>query len=360
MGRGDIRGRSGDIYARAAEPLRPSLSAAGLGSLYVTVDFLGMSAPGAPRQRSNRKLPAALRPVLDEVADTRDASEIAGLEMDVVRQAYAGWQRVVREKSIDCGPTSGSFISCMPSNGVRVSARSSKENITTSPRGTTTESVCSRNCKVKTEPGERRASDSIRSPMETDPPVSTAFAMLFLLRSTQETIEKVIERDGILRGGYDLPSDLTEVRLQGNRLVAPAITGEVADLIGMLENDAADNIESLLDSPDLLSLSGLTGEGREYTARLARVIRTGSFQARLIAARLLGRQGELDNVPILIFALTDPDPRVMREAQAGLRLTSRKFDGFDLPANPQKAEIGGAGWPMEDVVQIGAARGGVH
>ncbi len=29
----------------------------------------------------------------------------------------------------------------------------------------------------------------------------------------------------------------------------------------------------------------------------------------------------------------------MREAQAGLRLTSRKFDGFDLPANPQKAEL---------------------
>ena len=47
----------------------------------------------------------------------------------------------------------------------------------------------------------------------------------------------------------------------------------------------------------------------------------------------------MDNVPILIYALTDPDPRIMREAQAGLRLTSRKFDGLELPANPQKAEV---------------------
>ena len=92
-----------------------------------------------------------------------------------------------------------------------------------------------------------------------DPGVNTAFAMLFLLRSTRETIEKVVERDGILRGGYDLPSDLSEVRLKDNRLVAPAIVGEVADMIGMLENDEADKIESLLDNPDSLSLERTDG-----------------------------------------------------------------------------------------------------
>ena len=31
--------------------------------------------------------------------------------------------------------------------------------------------------------------------------------------------------------------------------------------------------------------------------------------------------------------------RIVREAQTGLRLTSRKFDGFELPADPQKADI---------------------
>ena len=139
--------------------------------------------------------------------------------------------------------------------------------------------------------GESVASETV-VPCDTDPPVSTAFAMLFLLRSTRETIEKVIERDGILRGGQDLPSDLSEVRMQGNRLVAPAITGEVADMIGMLESDQADKIESMLDHPDSLSLAGLTGEGREYVERLRRVVRTGSFPAP-VAVRAPGAAGGL-------------------------------------------------------------------
>ena len=69
------------------------------------------------------------------------------------------------------------------------------------------------------------------------------------------------------------------------------------------------------------------------------MLRTGSYQARIVAARTLGRQGELDNVPILIYALSDGDPRVVKEAQAGLRLTSRKFDGIELPDNPKPADI---------------------
>ncbi|MHB8970360.1 MAG: HEAT repeat domain-containing protein [Pirellulaceae bacterium] len=319
-------------------PIRPSLVAAGLGSLYVTADFLGMSAPGAPRKRSKQKLPAALRPVVYEPGGARNGSAVIGLDKEVLRQAMKdGNEWFVQNPELRTDQWQYYFLYALER------CQSFREKY----EGKFDEEPAWYNDGVRLlkdlQGGEgawgSTPGSSYVSPSETDPPVSTAFAMLFLLRSTRETIEKVIERAGILRGGYDLPSDLTEVRLQGNRLVAPAITGEVADLIGMLEKDAADDIESLLDHPDLLSLSGLKGEGREYTARLARVIRTGSYQARLIATRVLGRQGELDNVPILIFALTDPDPRIMREAQSGLRLTSRKYDGFDLSANPQKAEI---------------------
>jgi hypothetical protein len=44
-------------------------------------------------------------------------------------------------------------------------------------------------------------------------------------------------------------------------------------------------------------------------------------------------------VPSLIYALTDGDPRVVREARDGLRLTSRKFDGFGLADSPTPEEI---------------------
>ena len=87
--------------------------------------------------------------------------------------------------------------------------------------------------------------------------------------------------------------------MQDNRLVAPAITGEVADMITMLESGEGDKIESLLDNPDSLSLAGLSGEGREYVERL----RASCVPGRRGAAgrnASAGRQGDLDNVPILI------------------------------------------------------------
>jgi hypothetical protein len=170
-------------------------------------------------------------------------------------------------------------------------------------------------------------------------PVAAAFATLFLLRSTRETIENVIDRDGVLRGGRGLPTDLSELRLRDNKIVAPAITGTVKDMISMLEDEEGEKIENLLDNPDALSLSGLTDAGTEFRDRLLRVARTGSYKARIVAIRTLGRQGDLDNVPILIYALSDGDPRVQTEADTGLRLISRRFDGVGFPEKPEPSDV---------------------
>ncbi len=316
-------------------PIRPSLSAAGLGTLYVLADLLGMSRGGVPQERP-KDVPAVFRPVLAEDKSPQRRS-LSSVDAQLLKQAMEDgnewfrrlpslqteqWQyyflygyeryhtfRELYEGTAEAEPR-------WYNEGVRV-----------------LQALQTASGHWGAEIGDNAA------PTENDPVVGTAFAMLFLLRSTRDTVERVVERGGVLRGGHDLPADLTDVRLRDHKLVAPAIVGEVADLIEMLEKDDADKIESMLDNPDSLSLSGLSGEGRPYTERLARVLRTGSYQARIVAARALGRQGELDNVPILIYALTDGDPRVVREAQAGLRLTSRKFDGMDLPENPTQADL---------------------
>jgi HEAT repeat protein len=51
---------------------------------------------------------------------------------------------------------------------------------------------------------------------------------------------------------------------------------------------------------------------------------------RLLAVSALARAGQLDQVPTLIYALTDPDKRIVQQARDGLRFTSRRFKGFDL------------------------------
>jgi len=65
--------------------------------------------------------------------------------------------------------------------------------------------------------------------------------------------------------------------------------------------------------------------------RLQQLVRGGDPEVRLLAVRALGRSGNLDYVPTLIYALSDPDARVVLEARDGLQFISRRFEGFGPP-----------------------------
>ena len=69
------------------------------------------------------------------------------------------------------------------------------------------------------------------------------------------------------------------------------------------------------------------------------MVSQGSYQQRLVAVRALARTGELDQVPLLLYAMTDPDPRVVYAADHGLRFISRKLNGFGLSDEPQPEEV---------------------
>ncbi len=330
----------GNYNARVGQAqIRPSLCAAGLGSLFVGSDFMGMSKPGAPRKVSAHNLPPALVPIVerDDPARSR-AGDV--LKVDRLVQAREdGNKWFQRLSSLRTREYQYYFLYGLER------CQSFREKV----EGTFEEEPKWYNDGVdllrdlQQENGSwGKRPDSGEDVVAVDHPIATAFSVLFLLRSTRETIEKVMDRDGLLRGGYGLPTDLTEIRVRGNRIVAPAITGEVEDLITMLEDGDGDNIENMLENPDALSLSGMTGTGREYSARLARILRNGEYKARIVAARTLGRQDSLDNVPILIYALTDPDYRVVKEARDGLRLISRKFDGFGLKDHPTETQVAAA------------------
>lgn len=311
--------------------IRFSLVAAGLGSLYVTMDLLSTSARVTAPRIAPEKLPPALRPVVNSQSPAA-AFGLAGDEAAHLDLALAdGWNWFRRNPTMQIERWQFYFLygyERMESFREKVEGKAPKEP-----------AWYNEGVRLLRQLQREDGSWGNGVMFGADNPVATAFAMLFLLRSTQETIVKVVERDGVLRGGYDLPTDVSEVRLQDNRLVGPVITGEVADLVRMVEGGEGEKLERLLQHPDALSLSGTSGSGREYAQRLARVVRAGSFEARLVAVRTLGRQGDLDNVPILIYALSDPDPRIVQESQRGLRLTARKFSGFDLPAGAGRAEI---------------------
>jgi hypothetical protein len=66
----------------------------------------------------------------------------------------------------------------------------------------------------------------------------------------------------------------------------------------------------------------------------------------LAAVKTLARSRELDNVPALIFALSDPNWLVVEAARDGLCFVSRKFQGYGPPPNatPEQKQAAQAKW----------------
>lgn len=158
---------------------------------------------------------------------------------------------------------------------------------------------------------------------------ATAFATLFLLRSTQQSIKASLG-EGTLVGGRGLPRDLSKVRLRGGRLVVQQNSTELDKLLDMMEEGDAAEFDALVANPAALEVTEVTPEAAR---RLQQVVRSGPPAARLLAVRALGKARSIDYAPTLIFALTDPDKQVVRAARDALRSVSRNFEGFGPPDN---------------------------
>jgi hypothetical protein len=166
------------------------------------------------------------------------------------------------------------------------------------------------------------------------PACATAFATLFLLRSTQQSIKASLG-EGTLVGGRGLPSDLSKVKIRGGKLVVQSEPTEVDQLLDMLDDSKSGELDALLDDPAALRVGDV---GADQARRLQQIVRSGPPQGRLMAVRALSRLRSIDYAPTLIFALTDPDKRVVREARDGLRFVSRNFEGFGPPDNFEEPE----------------------
>jgi hypothetical protein len=158
--------------------------------------------------------------------------------------------------------------------------------------------------------------------------------VLFLIRSTKKAIGDLGE--GVLAGGYGLPDDSREIRVEGTQIKAPASQVAVNDLLSLLEGDAAGKLDGN-SIPENLKLAADPKERAQQIARLKRVVRGAeSYASRQVAMRLLAQSDSLEVVPTLIFGLSDPDDGARRYARDGLRFISRRFTGFGLPADAEE------------------------
>jgi hypothetical protein len=157
----------------------------------------------------------------------------------------------------------------------------------------------------------------------------TAFGVLFLVRATKTIIEKAKNfGPGVLVGGRGLPKENERMEIKNGQLVTQQSLGVADDLLKMLDDtkdaDYEKALEMMADLPSQQVESLLSKHGE----KLRKLTREQEPEARMAAVVALGKSRNLDNVPALIYALTDPDREVVIEARKALERISRNPAGF--------------------------------
>jgi hypothetical protein len=306
--------------------IRPSLALAGLGSLYLAADALGL-ANVEPRDSS---LPQALRPV-DRPAPSPVRSG-GGVDIQLLGKAQGRGAQWLQTKYTPDPPNIPGF------NYIHYYLYSLE-------RYQTFREAAVGRAVGKTAWYDDGARYLIRTPASDGSWESqcgavpdTAFGVLFLVRSTQKSYQKVKSfGSGTLVGGRGLPPD-AEVDLKLGQLVPRKLKGPAAEILDIIEDPrnpnflrAAETLSDLARAEDEQNLS-------EQAKRLRKLAGSDQPEARAAAVKALSRARNLDDVPLLIEALGDEEPLVYLAAEEGLRFLRRSYSPPELTdtANAQQ------------------------
>lgn len=173
---------------------------------------------------------------------------------------------------------------------------------------------------------------------------ATSFAVLFLSKATAKMLDrKPPKREprfgaGLLAGGRGLPDNLSEVQIEKGQVKARKLAGPVDDLLAELENAQSRDVEAaqaaLVDISVIKNPEALVGQKE----RLLKLVRDPRPEVRRTALWALGLTDDVRLVPLLIDALSDPDPNCVIEARNALRFISKKVNPADLPEDPTPAQ----------------------
>jgi len=190
---------------------------------------------------------------------------------------------------------------------------------------------------------DKQATDGSWKDVRSEPgtSVDTAYALLFLLRSTRRSFEKWkvpnIFDGGNLRGGRGLPTLTDDIKIENGVVVSLSEMGNAEQLMERLD-DLQDT-----DEETLIRLAELPAEDVENLlkrnkAKLKTMVGHTTAVQRFAAVNLLGKSGNVSNAPALIYALTDPDHNVAEAAQTALLRLSRQTTATPFP-KPEEPNV---------------------
>jgi hypothetical protein len=301
---------------------RPGMAAAGLGATYMVADMLGL---GETTVQTDATLPAALRPLRKGQAQQARTRKVDLRKIRAAQERGRDWMK--RNYAIET-PTFGFYylyaLERYQSFLEAAEGRSIKE-----PRWYN--EGFSYLKREQLENGSWKDTEGLDA-------VNTAFATLFLLRSTKKAIERSkTYGEGALLAGRGLPEDPMAVRIRGGQIVSKEVDMSVAELIDVLHQPEHSSFAAAVADVAYLreQLVALAASDRaEQVLRLRSLAETGVADARLAVVRILGQLRELDSSQTLIAALEDDDWRVVVAADEGLRLIGRSVSPSPLGEKP--------------------------
>lgn len=308
---------------------RLSLHVAGAGSIYIAADLLGLNR--VPETGQESKLPPALRAVGQE--DEAKAPKRATLKMfdpQLVRKSMSDADQFMT-KNYDIAPKEQLHYYLYGLERYQ-SYKELAAGRPPDPEPKWYNDGAAHLLATQNGQGLWVASGDTHI-------ISTCFAILFLSRSAGKSIGKIEDLgQGVLLGGMGLPPNTADLAERDGKLVETPLAGSIDELLAVIEKPNPE-LDQLIDPTQPLKLDGDVTKRSGQITRLRALVGSGDYNTRLLAVRTLGRARELDNVPVMIYALTDPDPRIVREADRALRFLSRKFEGVGLPDQPTPQDI---------------------
>ena len=311
--------------------VRNSLSAAGLGSLYIALDHFGGDAATVEAKAPDDGLPDALKPV-DDPAKKARVRPPSAIDQDLLKAAFArgnSWT----EKYYTMTPTQyahyymyaferyQSFKDLAETGAIKLETSWYDDGV--------------RQLSITQFREGCWEGSNGRLP-------DTSFAVLFLVRSSAKSIEehKKLEAldGGILTGGSGLPANLKDIELTKGRITAKKLGGPADEMLAAMADPDDPKHAAALEALNAFSLEKDAATLTQHAAKLRELAANESPEARAAALKALARTRDLDHVPTLIYALQDDDWSVVYAAHHGLRFVSRRFSGDRVEAPTTAAQ----------------------
>jgi hypothetical protein len=317
-------GYQGNIAEGAARvvqsDIRPSMTAAGAGSLYICANFLHLT--GEEKKKDDEKLPSALKEVKQkekEPAKDRVKSRIDPRAVHDTEALAKKWMDA-HSKAKDVQMWVHYYLYALERC---MSFREVYENTSEKEPEWYNDGA---DFLLKSQ--QSNGTWASQAGMVPD----TAFSVLFLMRSTQKAIGVVKPYGaGVMIGGRGIPKSLDNIELRNGNIVARPLLGPAEKLLAALDKPDARDFDNSVDLLAQLPSDQVERLASKYGDKIRKLVGSKSAEARLAAVRALATTRDLDNVETLIYALTDPDYRVVRAANEGLLRMRRVATVVPLP-----------------------------